>query len=463
MTDTQQLDEMTERLGSEALGKLLVRLSVPSIVSMVTISSYSLVNVFWLGKLGYRFVAAVTVTMPFWVLCLAIGVGTGVGANALASRLLGEGNTDSANQVAGQMFFLAFAIGIPVAFATTLFPETITRLCGATSDVIDLANQYVALLGWGMPFLFLGSIGRNVFNACGDAIRPMVFIIFGQITTAVLDPFLIFGWGLFPTLSISGAAMATIIGNVLSSIMIVYYLVANKTAYRLRLRHLLPRPSIIVEIYRVGLPTTIMEMTESVVFALYNNVVAGFGSIALAATGIAGRIIDVLFMPVFGISQGLLPIVGFSFGAKLWKRLWSAVKVASAGTAFVMAVASVCLEILAPQVVAIFTGDPELQKLATLGTRIMVSSLCLIGPTIMFITTFQGLSKAKEALVLSLARQFVFFLPGLFLLPRFMGLHGVWLSSPVAEALALVAAGLWIYREYNHVRKTRSLDDPGMP
>jgi Na+-driven multidrug efflux pump len=202
-----------------------------------------------------------------------------------------------------------------------------------------------------------------------------------------------------------------------------------------------------------------MEMTESFVFALYNNVIAGYGSLALAAFGIAGRILDVLFMPIFGVSQGLLPIVGFSFGAKLWRRLWRGVKMASVGTAVAILVPTICIEVFAPQVVALFTDDPELKREAVLGTRIMMSTLALMGPTIMFITTFQGLSKAKEAMILSLFRQFVCFLPVVLLLPRYVGLTGVWLATPISESLAALMAGLWLYWEYGKRNNSARTDE----
>jgi putative MATE family efflux protein len=454
MEQPQQLHQTTERLGTDPLGKLLFRLSLPGIISMVSISLYNLVDTFWVAKLGYQSVAALTVLMPFWIICVAIGAGTGVGANALASRRFGERNTESANQVAGQMFFLSFGMGILLLLATNLFPRTLIKLCGAPPDVIDIAVRYLVILGWGIPFFFLQLVSRSVFNAAGDAVRPMIFTIFGQVCNVILDPCFIFGWGFFPEMGIGGAALATVIANILSIILAVSFILAHQTPYRLKLHHLIPRWRVIFDIYRVGLPAMVMESTESVVFALFNHVVAGFGSIALAAVGIAGRLSDLVFMPVVGTAQGLLPIIGYSLGAKLWKRLWDAVRTASIWMAILMGVATILIEIFAPQMVGLFSKDPELIAIAVPGMRIFLSSLIIIGPTIMFITTFQGLSKGKDAMVLSLARQFIFFLPGLYILSRFMGLNGVWLSMPVSDILGVIISGLWLYREYRKQKKS---------
>lgn len=421
---------------------------------MMTISMYNLVDTFWVAKLGYQAVAALTVIMPFFVLCYAVGIGTGVGANALASRRFGERKFDEANRVVGQVFFLSLVIGIIFLLVMNLFPRTILTICGATPDIMELATQYLTVLGWGIPFLFIQMIGRNIFQASGDAIRPMVFIIFGQVCNLVLDPLFIFGWGFFPEMGIAGAALATVIANVLSATLAVYFITANKTAYHLKLRHLVPNLPTIVAIYRVGLPSMLMNMTESIVFALFNNVVAGFGSLALAAMGIAGRISDLAFMFIEGVAHGLLPIVGFSLGAKLWNRLWRAVKLASVSLAVVMAVATIGMELFPTQIISLFNHDPALLEIAVPGLRIFIATLVIIGPTVMFITTFQGLSRGKDAMILSLARQFIFFIPALYILAHFMGLTGVWLSLPFSDILGFTISGLWIYLEYRRQKKS---------
>jgi len=197
-----------------------------------------------------------------------------------------------------------------------------------------------------------------------------------------------------------------------------------------------------------------MQIMESVCFVLFNNVLSSFGSLALAAVGITIRILDLAFMPIIGVSHGLLPIVGFSFGAHLWKRLWRAVKLASGGLMLLMGVALVVLEIFAPELIAIFSDDPELMAIAVPAMRIMLSTLFIVGPSILFVTTFQGLSKGKEALILSLVRQFIFFVPLLFLLPRILGITGVWLSWPISDTLAFLVSGLWLFREYKLQQRT---------
>jgi Na+-driven multidrug efflux pump len=196
-----------------------------------------------------------------------------------------------------------------------------------------------------------------------------------------------------------------------------------------------------------------MQSTEGVIVGLLNHVIAQFGSIALAAAGIAMRISDLAFLPMIGTSNGLLPIVGFSFGARLWKRLWGAVKQTSLWIMGLMAVSTLFLEIFAPQVVGLFNKDPELIAIAVPGMRIFCSTFIIIGPCLIFVTTFQGLSKGKEAMVLSLARQFIFFIPGLYILTSILGLTGVWIAMPISDVLGTAFAGAWLYHEYQLQKK----------
>jgi putative MATE family efflux protein len=455
-----ELQETTERLGRERLGKLLLRLGTPSVISMVTISLYHLADTFWLGQVSYQAIAAVTVTFPFYILVVAIGVGSGVGANALASRRFGERDIEATNQVAGQVFPLTAIFGVLFILVSTIFARPIAGLLGAGEDIVDMVADYLFFFGLGTPFILFRLITRNVFQASGDAVKPMIFTIVGAVANAALDPFFIFGWGPFPEMGVGGAALATSISGGLGAALSFYYLIGHRSVYRLKLHHLKPDLAIIVQIYRVGLPSILMELTETIVFTLFNRIVAGFGSVALAALGIAIRISDIAFMPIIGTGHGLLPIVGYCFGARLWERLWAAVRLASLAMAVMLGVVTVLLEIFTPQAISIFNNDPELLAIAVPGLRIFLSTLVLIGPAIMFITTFQGLSKGWTAIFLSLARQLIFFIPALLILPNFLGINGVWISIPISDGCGAIVAGLWLYREYRVQKRSGVWEEP---
>ncbi len=460
---TTELKETTKRLGDAPLLRLLISLSVPGMASMIAMTLYNIIDTFWVARLGYQAIAALTIVMPYHVLIIAIGSGSGIGINALVSRRFGERNIEATHHIAGQVFTLSAFLGVIFLMLAAFLAKPILTICGATPDIIGLAVQYLNILGFGIPFVFFMIMSNGLLRGSGDAVRPMIFMITASVANIILDPFFIFGYGPFPEMGVRGAALATIIAQSLGAGLSLGYILAGKSAYRAKLKHLKPDLKVLKDIYRVGLPSMILETGESVVFALFNYVISGFGSLALAAVGITIRIADLVWMPIFGISQGLLPIVGFSFGARLWKRLWRAVKLASIGIMLLTGVALVALEILAPQLIAIFNDDPELMAIAVPAMRIFMSTVSLIGPSILFITTFQGLSKGKEAMVLTLMRQFAFFVPLLFLLSRIWGISGVWISIPISDTLAFIVSGLWLFREYKTQQKTGVWFDTPVP
>jgi putative MATE family efflux protein len=454
-----ELQETTARLGTERLSKLFPRLSAPSMVSMVAMSLYVLADTFWLGRVSYEAVAAITITFPFYAAVCAIGLGSGIGANALASRRFGERNTEATNHVAGQVFPLTAIFGVVFIIPSVFFARQLAALLGAPPQIINMTAEYLVFFGWGIPFILFRFMTRNIFHAAGDVIKPMIFIVVGAVVNAALDPFLIFGWGPFPEMGIGGAALATTISGGLAAALSCYYLLGHKSVYRLKPHHLKLDLSLIAQIYRVGLPETLMDLTEAVVFLLFNQIIAGFGSVALAALGIALRVADLAFIPIIGLAHALLPIVGFCFGAHLWGRLWAAVRQGSLVSVVVLAVATALLEIFAPQVIAIFNNSPELLAIAVPGMRIFIAALTLVGPAIMFSITFQGLSKGWTAIYLSLARQLGFLVPALLILPHFMGLNGAWLSLPISDAGGAIVAGLWLYHEYQLQKRSGIWDN----
>ena len=459
LDNTPQLTDTTKRLGEAPLGRLILSLSLPGMVSMIIVSLYNIIDTFWVAKLGHEAIAALTVILPYHVFAIAVAAGTGVGIGALVSRRFGERNIEATNHAAGQIFPVSIFSGGIFILAGVLLSRPLLNVLGATPDIMEYGTQYLVIISFGMPFMIFSIPMSSLFRGSGDALRPMIFMIVAGVVNMILDPLLIFGIGPFPELGVRGAAIATAFAQFIGAGLPFFYIVTNRSAYRIKLRHIFPSLPILRDIYRIGLPSMIIEFTESLMFILLNNVLATFGSLAIAAVGITIRIIDFAFMPIIGISQGLLPIIGFNFGARLWNRLWSAVRMASLGLVLLLGVSTVIMEILTPQLIGIFSKDPDLLAVAVPAMRIILSSLVIIGPTIQFITVFQGLSKGKEVLILSLARQFIFFAPALLLLSRFIGIYGAWLSIPISDTLGFIVAGLWLFREYNIQRQKGSWED----
>lgn len=243
--------------------------------------------------------------------------------------------------------------------AAILFPDTILTALGATPDIMEYGRQYLVFTAYGIPQILFALVVSNLFRGAGDAVKPMIIMISASVINIILDPFMILGIGPFPEMGIRGAALATVIAQSVGAGLSLYHLLACKSPFRIKSGYLKPDIPILRDIYRIGAPSMVLEAAWGVSFILFNNVVSSFGSLAIAAVGIAIRITDLAFMPIIGVSNGLLPIVGFNFGARIWKRLWGPVKLASIGIATLLGFATILLEVFTPQIIGIFSDDPD--------------------------------------------------------------------------------------------------------
>jgi putative MATE family efflux protein len=442
------MQEYTKRLGDAPLGRLLIKLSMPGVAATITTSLYNIVNTLWVTRIGYEAIAALTIVIPFQILYYAIGGGTSTGIAALVSKRFGEKNPEAANHAAGQIFFISVLWGLIFILVVSLFADKILPVLGATPDIMDFGRQYLVVTSYGAPFIIFELAVASLLRGSGDAVKPMIIMVSSTVINIALDPLLIFGIGPFPEMGVAGAALGTVIAQVFGALLGLYFLLARKTAYRVKLAHLRPDWSILKDIYRVGAPTVVIQLMESLVFLLFNKVLSSFGSMIIAVVGIVMRISDFAFMPVMGVSNGLMPIVGYNFGAGNYKRIWQGVKIASWGLIILLAVITVLIVAFAPWIVGVFSNNAELTAEAIPALRIMLSTMLFIGPTVMFITAFQGLSQGTKSLILSLLRQFLIFIPLLYLFRYLWGLLGVWLSAPASDILSFALIYVFFYREY---------------
>lgn len=442
------MQEYTTRLGDAPLGRLLIKMSMPGIAATISTSLYNIVNTLWVTRIGYQAIAALTIVMPFQILYYAIGGGTGIGVASLVSRRFGEKDPEAANRAAGQIFLLSIIWGILFILITVTLKNKILPVLGARPDIMDYSRQYLVITALGAPQIIFTLVATSLIRGSGDAFKPMVIMVTSTLINVILDPFLILGIGPFPRLEVVGAALGTVIAQTAGAVIVLYYFFAGKTAYHIKLAHLRLNWPILKDIYRIGGPSMITQLLESVAFLLFNKVVSSFGSVVIAALGIVMRISDFAFMPVMGVSNGLLPVVGYNYGAGNFKRLWRAVKMAALGISIVLAVLTALMVIFAPPIVHIFSRDAALVEKAVPAMRIIMSTMLLVGPTVMFITAFQGLSQGTKSAILSLLRQFLIFVPLLFLCRYLWELNGVWISAPASDILSFSLIFTFIYREY---------------
>jgi putative MATE family efflux protein len=439
-----ELKQHTTDLGTQPLGPLLIRLSVPGMVAFLTMTLYNVVNTFWVSHLGAGAIAALAVVFPFQMVNVALGAGTGIGISSLSSRLFGKSDAVSASRVAGQVYFLSIALGLITLFAGIFFTDPILKLFNALPEFQAMSHTYLYIISFGTPFLYFMMMANNLLRGSGDVKTPMYISVASALLNAILDPFLIFGLGPFPVLGVAGAALGTIISQVLGAIAYFIYLAGPHSAYRVHPRIALPSLRYIKEIYRVGAPAMIMQLTGSLVIIVFNHFLGAFGTVAIAAYGLLFRIAGVFMMPIMGMAQGLMPIVGYNFGAGNYRRMWQAVRVATIYATLLTTGAEILLLVFATPMTAIFAHDPLLLAEATFALRVAMLAQFLVGAQFMWMTALQGMRRGGEALALSLLRQLIVLIPAIIILSHFFGLKGIWVSMPVSDAIAFGITFAWI-------------------
>jgi putative MATE family efflux protein len=434
-------------LGREAVLPLILKMSWPSIVAMTAMSLYNFIDTFWLARLSSEALAALTVCFPIQIIFAAIGVGTGIGAGSFASRMFGAGNNLRAKKAAGQIFPLSLFFGLAMIISVLFFGDAILISFGAFDEIMPLCHDYLYIIVFSSPFLFFSMMSNNLLRSEGRPVLSMYVVLIASISSAILDPFLIFGIGPFPRMGIKGAAFAAVIAQMVASIFSLFFLQLKSSKYELRWSYIIPDFPIIKLIYSTGLPSIVINLTASVVLVIYNHVLAAFGSQAIAALGICFRVTGLATMVIFGIGFGLMPVVGFSAGARLYQRLKESVFTTLKVSLIFAVGATLFLEIYASEIVSLFSRDPSLIAVSTLALRIHVSALVLTAPIIILINMFMGLGRGTLAMFLLFFRDSAVFIPLLFILPMFYGIAGAWIALPIANLIALFIIIYWTKKE----------------
>ncbi len=431
-------------MGHGPVWKLLMRFSGPAILSMVVAASYTVIDAIFIGRLGPEALGALLVVFPPILICMAVSMGTGVGAESFISRTLGAGNHKRANRCACVAITLAVLIGVLTGIIYLSNLEPILHLFGASGDVLPLAKRYMFVLA---AFAFLHSafiVIGNILRAEGSPVIASVAVIVATLTNIILDPILIFGFGPIPRMEMAGAAIATVIGHAAGLSVFIYTFLSGRSAYTFGLANFLPSKHILIEIYRVGLATIFRMVALAAVMALAATIAASFGVIPLAVLGVVFRLARFAFMPTMGLGQGMLPLIGFNFGANQKERVREVViKAGLLGLGWGLFCWLIFM-IFPAQVISTFNSDPRFIAEGVRTLRIFVLLFFAIQLQIIVSFFFQGIGKGIPSFILSCARQVIFLIPALLILPRLFGVVGLWMAFPVADVLSILLTVVWI-------------------
>ena len=444
------------RLGEEKISKLLWEFSIPAIVAMLVNAIYNVVDRIFIGNgVGSLGIAGVTIGFPVMLLIMAFGMLVGIGATSLISIKLGEDKKEEAELIMGNGMLLLILLSILISVFGLIFLEPLLRLFGASEAVLPYAKDYMQIILSGTVFMSVGFGMSNFIRAEGDPKTAMNVMLIGAILNIILNPIFIygFGWG------IKGAAWATVLARTVSAFWVVYYFLSGKSSLSIRLANFKLNMPIVGKIAAIGAAPFAMQLSNSLLQVVMNNSLQFYGGdIAIAGMGVIMSIMTLMLMPVIGITQGAQPIIGFNYGAKKYHRVKATLKNAILIATMIATLGFLIIRLYPEQFIALFNKEDEaLIAFGTHALNIFLIFLPIIGFQIVGAQYFQAVGKAKQAMVLSLARQVLFLIPLLLILPRFFELNGVLYAGPAADLLSSLVTAVWLFVEVRSLNEKQKV------
>ena len=430
------------KMGVMPINKLLISMSLPMMISMVVQALYNIVDSMFVAQLSENALTAVSLAFPAQNLMIAVGTGTGVGVNALISRSLGEKNRERANMIANNGLMLYLISGIVFAIFGIFFSEIYFRAQTSDPEIVRLGTDYLRICCLLSTALFLQFGFEKILQATGRTFYTMLTQGLGAIINIIMDPILIFGLFGAPQLGIRGAAVATVFGQVCAASLACWFnkkknddIVINPKKYHLQAHT-------VKTIYSIGVPSICMASIGSIMTFGMNKILIAFTSTAAAVFGVYFKLQSFIFMPVFGMNNGMVPIIGFNYGARKPDRLMQTMKLATKYAMTLMTVGCIVFWAFTPQLLGIFNASEQMLSIGIPALRLISLSFLLAGFNIIRISTMQALGHGVVSLTVSVMRQLVVLLPCAFIFSRIWGLNATWMAFPIAEVAAL---GVTIY------------------
>ena len=446
------------KMGVMPVKRLVLSMSLPMMVSMLVQALYNVVDSYFVAKVSEDALTAVGMAFPFQNLMISVAVGTGVGVNALLSRSLGAKDQQTANRSAENGVLLSALSALVFMAAAPLFAPPSFVAQKATPAIVQQGAAYLRICG-GLSFgLFLEVIFERLLQATGRTFYTMITQGVGAIINIIMDPVLIFGLGPFPRMGVAGAAAATVLGQIVAAILALAFNMTRNHDIQPTLKGFRPSGKIIGQIYSVGLPTIVLNSISSIMTFGMNLILISFTSTAVAVFNVYFKLQSFVFMPVFGLNNGLVPIVSYNYGARKKQRLMEAIRFGSALAVGIMLVGLVVIQLFPAPILSLFEASPDMLRIGVPALRII--SLCFVfaGFNVICSSAFQALGNGVLSMVVSIIRQLVVLLPAAFLLSLTGNVNAVWLSFPIAEVASLLLCVLFLRHTYRTV--VAPLDKP---
>lgn len=431
------------KMGVQPIKTLIISMSLPIMISMLIQALYNIVDSIFVSKINEEAFTAVSLAFPVQNLMIALAVGTGVGINAFLARSLGEKKFDNANKAARNGLFLALLNYILFVILGLLFSRIYFEMLSSNAKIIDYGVTYMRII----TIFSIGCFGQvtceRLLQATGKTVYSMFTQGAGAIINIILDPVLIFGLGPFPRMGIAGAAAATVIGQILSFVFGIFLNVKVNKEININMLGFRPDLKIIKKIYAVGLPAIVMQSITSVMTFGMNKILGVYGDTAQAVMGAYFKLQSFIFMPVFGLNNGLVPIISYNFGARKKKRMSDSIKYGMLYATVIMAVGTLIMQVLPSQLLKMFSASENMMSMGVMALRIISASFIFAGIDIVISSSLQALGYSIFSMFVSIARQLVILLPAAYIIARathYSNVDYIWTAFIISEVVSLACS-----------------------
>ena len=436
------------KMGVMPVGKLLIQMALPMMISMLVQALYNIVDSIFVGYISENALTAVSLAFPIQNLMIAVATGTGVGINALLSMRLGQKNQNAVNDTAMNGLFLSLCSTLIFIVLGFTIPEVYFKSQTTDLEIIDYGVKYLRVCLIGSFGLFSGITFERLLQATGQTVNSMIAQLAGAITNIVLDPIMIFGLLGCPALGITGAALATVVGQFVTLFVSAYLNFKKNKEIVFNFKTFKPSKSVIAEIYRVGIPSILLASIGSVMTYLMNLILGAFTMTAVAVFGVYFKLNSFIFMPVFGMNNALVPIIAYNYGARNRKRITGTLKRGVIIILCIMTFGTILFELFPEFLLGLFNASPEMLEIGIPALRIIAIHFPVAAICIIFMSCFQALGMGITSMIVSFVRQLVVLLPVAYLLSLTGVLSSVWWCFPIAELSALILSSFFMIKVF---------------
>lgn len=438
MTNTSNKEHIKEnKMGSMNIKRLILTMSAPIVVSMMVQSLYNVVDSIFVAQISEEAITAVSMAFPFQQLMMSVGIGTAIGVNSLLARNLGAKQFSQVNKIANNGLLLAFLSFIAFFMMGLLLSDKLITIQTDNQEIISHGPVYLRICLMGSLGIFTHLMFERLLQATGKTMYTMIAQISGALMNIVLDPIMIFGWFGMPAMGLAGAAIATVISQYIGALVVAYLCIRKEKDIDIGFRYMKPDFKIIRDIYAVGIPSIIMISISSVTIFSMNQILAKFSITAVALLGIYFKLQSFIFMPVFGLNNGIIPIVGYNYGAGNKERMRETIFLGMRYAVTIMLIGTLIMMVFPDKLLGMFNASDQMMDIGRVAFRIICISFPFAAISIISIGVFQAIGKGTLSMIISIIRQLVVLVPLAYLFSLTGNLSMVWWSVIIAELVAV--------------------------